>query len=138
MLTSKIQSDPTAIGFAIAPCAPGFVIVAVSGPFIRSIMVGDDPQLLVGELQNKYPHDDVQVDEYYDVALMAKIVGLIEHPECLDLPLDIRGTNFQTRVWDALQSGPAGTAVSYTFLAEHLTASASHSDCMRSRLAPRS
>ena len=45
------------IGFAIAPCSLGFVIIAVSEQLIRSIMVGDDPEMLVSDLQNEFPDD---------------------------------------------------------------------------------
>jgi AraC family transcriptional regulator of adaptative response/methylated-DNA-[protein]-cysteine methyltransferase len=111
------------IGFAIAPCSLGFVIIAVSEQLIRSIMVGDDPEMLVSDLQNQYPNDAVEVNEHYDADLVAKVVGLIEHPErAVELPLDIRGTDFQLRVWDALQKVRAGTTVSYTFLAEQIGA----------------
>jgi AraC family transcriptional regulator, regulatory protein of adaptative response / methylated-DNA-[protein]-cysteine methyltransferase len=109
------------IGFAIAPCSLGFVIIAVSEQLIRSIMVGDDPEMLVSDLQNQFPNAAIGVIENYDAGLVAKVVDLIERPgRALDLPLDIRGTDFQMHVWDALQKVPAGSAVNYTFLAEHI------------------
>jgi AraC family transcriptional regulator of adaptative response/methylated-DNA-[protein]-cysteine methyltransferase len=109
------------IGFAIAPCSLGFVIVAVSEQLIRSIMVGDDPEMLVSDLQNQFPNDAIEVIENYDTGMVARVVDLIERPEkALDLPLDIRGTDFQMRVWDALQKVPAGSTVNYTFLAEQI------------------
>jgi AraC family transcriptional regulator of adaptative response/methylated-DNA-[protein]-cysteine methyltransferase len=110
------------IGFAIAPCSLGFVIVAVSEQLIRSIMVGDDPEMLVSDLQNQFPNDAIEVIENYDTGMVARVVDLIERPEkALDLPLDIRGTDFQMRVWDALQKVPAGSTVNYTFLAEQIS-----------------
>ncbi len=110
------------IGFAIAPCSLGFVIIAVSEQLIRSILVGDDPEALVSDLQNQFPNDAIEIKRD-DPELVAKVVGLIERPDqALDLPLDIRGTDFQTRVWEALQKVPAGTTVSYTFLAEQIGA----------------
>ncbi|HEY4443623.1 MAG TPA: MGMT family protein [Steroidobacteraceae bacterium] len=109
------------IGFAIAPCSLGFVIIAVSEQLIRSIMVGDDPGMLVSDLQNQFPNAAIEVIENYDAGLVAKVVDLIERPgQALDLPLDIRGTDFQTRVWDALQKVPAGSTANYTFLAEYI------------------
>ena len=109
------------ISLAIAPCSLGFVIIAVSEQLIRSIMVGDDPVMLVSDLQNQFPNNAIEVDENYDPGLVAKVVDLIERPDrALDLPLDIRGTEFQMRVWDALQKVPAGSTVNYTFLAEHV------------------
>jgi AraC family transcriptional regulator of adaptative response/methylated-DNA-[protein]-cysteine methyltransferase len=95
------------IGFAIAPCSLGFVIIAVSEHLIRSIMVGDDPEMLMSDLQNQFPNDAFEIIENDDVELVAKVVNLIERPEqALELPLDIRGTDLQTRVWDALQAVP--------------------------------
>jgi AraC family transcriptional regulator of adaptative response/methylated-DNA-[protein]-cysteine methyltransferase len=109
------------IGFVIAPCSLGFVIVAVSEQLIRSIMVGADPEMLVSDLQSQFPSSAVEVNENCNAGVVAKVVDLIERPgQALDLPLDIRGTDFQMRVWDALQKVPAGSTVNYTFLAEHV------------------
>jgi len=111
------------IGFAIAPCSLGFVIIAVSEQLIRSIMVGDDPEMLMSDLQNQFPNHAIELNENDDDGLVAKVVDLIERPDkALELPLDIRGTDFQMRVWDALQQVPAGATVSYTFLAEQIGA----------------
>ena len=111
------------IGFAVAPCSLGFVIIAVSEQLIRSIMVGEDPEMLVSDLQNQFPNDAIALKENDDDGLVAKVVDLIEHPDkALELPLDIRGTDFQMRVWDALKRVPAGSTVSYTFLAEQIGA----------------
>ena len=111
------------IGFVIAPSSLGFVIIAVSEQLIRSIMVGDDPEMLVSDLQNQFPNAAIEINENYDAGLVAKVVDLIERPDqALDLPLDIRGTDFQMRVWDALQRVPAGSTASYTFLAEQIGA----------------
>jgi AraC family transcriptional regulator of adaptative response/methylated-DNA-[protein]-cysteine methyltransferase len=104
------------VGFAIAPCSLGFVIIAVSEQLIRSIMVGNDPEILVSDLQNQFPNTAIDVIENCDAELLAKVVDLIE----LDLPPDIRGTDLQMRAWDALQEAPAGGTVNYTFLAEHI------------------
>jgi AraC family transcriptional regulator, regulatory protein of adaptative response / methylated-DNA-[protein]-cysteine methyltransferase len=110
------------IGFAVAPCSLGFVIIAVSEHFIRSIMVGDDPEMLMSDLQNQYPNDTFEVADQ-EQGLMRKVVDLIERPEqAVELPLDVRGTEFQVSVWDALQSVPAGTTVSYKTLAEQIGA----------------
>src|SRR5258708_17338765 len=106
------------IGFAIAPCSLGFVILAVSEHVIRSIMVGDDPEMLMSDLQNQFPNDAFEIIEDGDAGLVAKVVDLIERPEqALELPVDIRGTDLQTRVWDALRTVPAGTTTNYTFFA---------------------
>jgi len=110
------------IGFAVAPCSLGFVIIAVSEQLIRSIMVGDDPEMLVSDLQNQYPNDAIQVADK-DEGLVAQVVDLIDRPESpAQLPLDIRGTEFQMKVWDALQNVPPGSTVSYASLARQIGA----------------
>jgi|HubBroStandDraft_6_1064221.scaffolds.fasta_scaffold04114_4 AraC family transcriptional regulator of adaptative response/methylated-DNA-[protein]-cysteine methyltransferase len=109
------------LGFAIAPCSLGFVIIAVSEHLIRSIMVGDDPEMLMSDLQNQFPNDAFEIIETEDAQLVAKVVDLIERPEqASELPVDIRGTDLQARVWDALQTVPAGTTMNLTFLAEQI------------------
>ena len=109
------------IGFAIAPCSFGFVIIAVSEHLIRSIMVGDDPEMLMSDLQNQFPNDAFEIIENDDAPLIAQVVDLIERREqALELPVDIRGTDLQTRVWDALMTVPAGTTMNYTFLSEQI------------------
>jgi hypothetical protein len=66
------------IGFAIAPCSLGFVIIAVSEQLIRSIMVGDDPEMLVSDLQNQFPNNAIEACENDAGALVAKVVDMIE------------------------------------------------------------
>src|ERR1700733_5485754 len=104
------------IGFAIAPCSLGFVIIAVSEHLIRSIMVGDDPEMLMSDLQNQFPSDAFEIIANDDAGLVTKVVDLIERPEqALQLPVDIRGTDLQIRVWETLQKMSVGTPVNYTF-----------------------
>ena len=67
------------IGFAVAPCSLGFVIIAVSEQLIRSIMVGDDPEMLVSDLQNQFPNDRIEAAPP-DPVLLARVLELIEHP----------------------------------------------------------
>jgi AraC family transcriptional regulator of adaptative response/methylated-DNA-[protein]-cysteine methyltransferase len=66
------------VGFAIAPCSLGFVIIAVSEHLIRSIMVGDDPEMLMSDLQNQFPNDVIAIIEHDDAGLVAKVVDSIE------------------------------------------------------------
>jgi AraC family transcriptional regulator of adaptative response/methylated-DNA-[protein]-cysteine methyltransferase len=94
------------IGFAIAPCSLGFVIIAVSEQLIRSIMVGDDPEMLVSDLQNQFPNDSLEVMENDHAGLVPKVVDLIESPDqVLDLPLDAGG--IRMHVLNALHQAPA-------------------------------
>jgi len=115
------------ISFAVVPCSLGFVIIAMSEQLIRSILVGDDPEMLVSDLQNQFPNEALELADN-DERLVTQVVDLIDRPEqAAELPLDIRGTEFEVRVWDALRNVPAGTTVSYTWLAEQIgTPNATH------------
>jgi AraC family transcriptional regulator, regulatory protein of adaptative response / methylated-DNA-[protein]-cysteine methyltransferase len=114
------------IGFAVAPCSLGFVIIAVSEHLIRSIMVGDDPEMLMSDLQNQFPTDNFAIAEQ-DAGLVRKVVDMIERPgEPAELPLDVRGTEFQMSVWEALQNVPAGKTISYKSLAKQIGAPHAH------------
>jgi AraC family transcriptional regulator of adaptative response/methylated-DNA-[protein]-cysteine methyltransferase len=93
------------IGFDVAPCTLGFVIVAISEHLIASIMVGDDPEMLMSDLQNQFPNHPIEIIEKDDAGLVAQVVDLIERPDrMLELNLDIRGTDFPLRVRDALRN----------------------------------
>jgi hypothetical protein len=82
------------IGFAIAPCSLGFVIIAVSEHLIRSIMVGDDPEMLMSDLQNQFPNNVFEIIESDDAELVAKVVDLIERPDpAFKLPVDVICSN---------------------------------------------
>ena len=77
------------LSVAIVPCSLGFVIIAVSEQLIRSIMVGDDPVMLVSDLQNQFPNNAIKVDENHDAGLVARVVELLEYlDQALGLPLD--------------------------------------------------
>jgi hypothetical protein len=80
VLVPLIRAAAT-IGFVVAPCSLGFVIIAVSEQLIRSIMVGDDPELLVSDLQNRFPGSAIEVMDDYDPGLVAHVVEMIERPE---------------------------------------------------------
>jgi AraC family transcriptional regulator, regulatory protein of adaptative response / methylated-DNA-[protein]-cysteine methyltransferase len=111
----------TDIFFAIAQCSLGSILVAQSKKGVCSILIGDDPILLVRDLQDQFPKANLIGDEpgYEDV--VAKVVGMIEHPGIgLDLPLDIRGTAFQQRVWKTLQQIPPGSTATYTDIAKKI------------------
>lgn len=75
------------------------------------------------DLQDKFPNAELIGGDAQYEALMAQVVGLIEAPENgLALPLDIRGTAFQQRVWRALQAIPVGETVSYADIARRIGA----------------
>ncbi len=106
------------IRFAIGASSLGAILVASSEKGVASILIGDDPNALAKDLQDRFPRARlVGGDRDYE-RLVAQVVGLVEAPRLgLDLPLDIRGTAFQRRVWQALREIPSGRTVSYTELA---------------------
>ena len=102
------------IGFAVAPCSLGFVIIAVSEQLIRSIMVGDDPEMLVSELQNEFPNDVLAITDR-DRELVAQVVEAIDGTEPAAMqPQDVRAAGFQQRVRAALKNVPADATVRVT------------------------
>ncbi|PSS50683.1 bifunctional DNA-binding transcriptional regulator/O6-methylguanine-DNA methyltransferase Ada [Pseudomonas sp. BBP2017] len=110
-----------AIRFAIGQCSLGAILVAQSERGICAILLGDDPQALLHDLQDKFPKADLLGGDAAFETLVARVVGLIEVPGIgLDLPLDLRGTAFQERVWQALRTIPAGTTASYAEIAQQI------------------
>jgi AraC family transcriptional regulator of adaptative response/methylated-DNA-[protein]-cysteine methyltransferase len=111
----------TDIFFAIGKASLGSILVAQSNKGVCSILIGDDPETLVQELEDQFPKANLIGDEAGYQELIAKVIGLIEHPGVsLDLPLDIRGTAFQQRVWKALQEIPPGSTASYAEIAQKI------------------
>jgi AraC family transcriptional regulator of adaptative response/methylated-DNA-[protein]-cysteine methyltransferase len=93
------------------------LLVAKRG--VCAVLMGDDPLQLVRDLQDQFPKADLVGGERGYEDLVARVIGLIERPGAgLDLPLDIRGTAFQQRVWKALQQIPVGTTASYADIAK--------------------
>ena len=106
------------IRFAIGECSLGSILVARSGRGVCAILLGDDPDALARDLQDKFPRATLIGGDAGFEELVAKVVGFVEAPGLgLDLPLDVRGTAFQQRVWQALREIPAGSTVSYTEIA---------------------
>ena len=112
-----------AIRFAIGQCSLGAILVAASDKGVCAIFIGDDPEALARELQDRFPKAELMGGDAGFEQWVAQVVGLVETPQRgLDLPLDIRGTAFQQRVWQALREIPAGKTLSYTKLAQRIGA----------------
>jgi AraC family transcriptional regulator, regulatory protein of adaptative response / methylated-DNA-[protein]-cysteine methyltransferase len=123
MTPSKFREggSNTDIHFAVGQSSLGSILVAQSGKGVCSILIGDDPEVLVRDLQDQFPKANLIGDEAGYQELIAKVVGLIETPTSgTDLPLDIRGTAFQQRVWKALQQIPPGSTATYTEIAKKI------------------
>ncbi len=109
------------IRFAVGQCSLGAILVAQSAKGVCAILLGDDADALVRDLQDRFPKARLLgADPDYE-QWVAKVVGLVEQPaRGLDLPLDVRGTAFQQRVWSALQQIPVGGTASYLDIAERI------------------
>jgi AraC family transcriptional regulator of adaptative response/methylated-DNA-[protein]-cysteine methyltransferase len=113
----------TAIRFAIGECSLGSILVAASDRGICAILMGEDPDALARDLQNQFPRATLVGGDAGFEKLVAEVVGFLEAPEIgLNLPLDVRGTAFQHRVWNALRDIPAGSTASYSEIASRIGA----------------
>jgi AraC family transcriptional regulator of adaptative response/methylated-DNA-[protein]-cysteine methyltransferase len=107
------------IRFAIAECSLGPILVASTVQGICAILIDDDPDFLVRDLQDRFPKAELIGAEPEYEQVVSRVVGMVEQPSVgLDLPLDVRGTAFQQRVWQVLRSIPSGRRVTYAELAE--------------------
>lgn len=121
MTPSEFRSGGTnaEIKFAIGECSLGSVLVAASEKGVCAILLGDDAEALLNELEEQFPRARLVGGDQDFELLAARVISFVEAPrEGLDLPLDVQGTAFQHRVWDALRRIPAGTTASYTEIAQ--------------------
>jgi len=117
----RAGGSDTEIRFATGQCSLGSVLVARSGRGVCAIMLGDDPDQLAGELQGRFPKARLIGDDPQFERWVAQVIDFVEAPRIgLDLPLDIQGTAFQRRVWQALRRIPAGRTVSYADVARRI------------------
>lgn len=111
----------TEIRFAIGECSLGSILVAQSDRGICAILLGNDADKLARDLQDNFAHANLIGGDADFEQLIARVVGFVEAPDIgLDLPLDVRGTAFQQRVWQALQEIPVGQTASYTDIAKRI------------------
>jgi AraC family transcriptional regulator of adaptative response/methylated-DNA-[protein]-cysteine methyltransferase len=113
--------EATTIRFAVGQCSLGAILAAATDKGVCAILMGDDPDALVRDLQDRFPRAELVGGDAAFEATMAQVVGLVEQPRAgLDLPLDVRGTAFQQRVWQALTEIQAGRTASYADIAERI------------------
>ncbi|GAC1632440.1 MAG: bifunctional DNA-binding transcriptional regulator/O6-methylguanine-DNA methyltransferase Ada [Nevskia sp.] len=113
----------TEIRFAIGQCSLGAILVAGSARGVCAILLGDDPEALVRDLQDRFAQARLIGGDAAFERWVAKVVGFVEAPGTgLDLPLDVRGTAFQQRVWQALREIPVGSTASYRDIAQRIGA----------------
>ncbi len=113
----------TDIQFAVGECSLGSILVAKSPKGVCAILLGDDPDTLLRDLQDRFPRARLIGGDADFEAMVAQVVGFIEAPGLgFGLPLDVRGTAFQQRVWQALREIPTGSTASYTEIARRIGA----------------
>jgi AraC family transcriptional regulator of adaptative response/methylated-DNA-[protein]-cysteine methyltransferase len=125
MTPSEFRSGaPNAeIKFAIGDSSLGLVLVAASDKGVCAIFFGDDPDGLASDLSKWFPKAQLVSGDRAFEQLTARVISLVEDPTIgLDLPLDIRGTAFQHRVWEALRRIPVGSTASYADIAKAIGA----------------
>jgi len=111
------------IKFAIGQCSLGAILVAATRKGVCAILLGDDPDALARELQDRFPKANLIGGDAGFERLVARVIGFVEAPALgCDLPLDVRGTAFQQRVWQALRQIPAGATASYAEIARRIGA----------------
>jgi AraC family transcriptional regulator of adaptative response/methylated-DNA-[protein]-cysteine methyltransferase len=109
------------IRFAIGECSLGAILVARSEKGVCAISFGDDPGALVRDLEDRFPNARLIGDDRGFEQLVARVVGFVEAPQLgLDLPLDVRGSAFEERVWQALRGIPSGKTASYSEIAHRI------------------
>lgn len=105
--------------FAVGQCSLGAILVAATANGVSAILLGDDSEVLLRDLQDRFPNAVlIGADPAFE-KLAAKVIAFVDRPRgSFDLPLDVRGTAFQHKVWKALQAIPAGSTASYSDIAE--------------------
>lgn len=113
----------TEIHFAVGECSLGSILVAQSRKGVCAILLGDAPETLVRELEERFPAAVLVGGDAAFERTVAAVIGFVEAPGIgLDLPLDVRGTAFQQRVWQALREIPVGSTATYAEIASRVGA----------------
>lgn len=119
----RAGGDGATIHFAVGQCSLGAILVAQSEKGICAILLGEAPEALLEQLQDQFPKAQLIGGDADYERVVAEVVGFVEAPALgLDLPLDVQGTAFQERVWQALREVPVGSRASYTEIAERIGA----------------
>ena len=129
-MTSKQKGNPSLdtgnageeIRFLVGESSLGLMLVASSGKGLVSILMGEDEELLVEDLQRRFPDAHlIRGDEEEDRHRLELVLALVENPSRgLNLPLDVRGTEFQRKVWQAIREIPVGQTSSFTDIASKI------------------
>ena len=109
------------IRFAVGDCSLGSILVAVSPKGVCAVLLGNAPETLLRDLQDRFPKAElIGGDRAFD-KLAAQVIAVVDEPsQRLDLPIDVRGTAFQHLVWTALRDIPPGATASYSDIAKRI------------------
>ena len=129
MLNSIPRNDPAtrlptngdeAVGFAFGTSSLGQVLVAATGTGVCAILIGSNHERLIADLRQSFPQAQPSGNDEL-ARHIVQVVAMIETPaKAPDLPLDLNGSDFEIKVWQALRAIPAGKTMSYSELAEHI------------------
>ena len=125
MSTNNLAHDNSELKFniwyATAECSLGTILVASSQRGICYISLGNNPDTMIKELKDRFPGSSLVTGNQKHEQLLKKVTEYLEYPAAnLDLPLDIHGTAFQQRVWQALNDIPVGKTASYSEIAKRI------------------
>ncbi|MEJ2630713.1 MAG: bifunctional DNA-binding transcriptional regulator/O6-methylguanine-DNA methyltransferase Ada [Acidihalobacter sp.] len=123
MTPTAYRDGGTGLGirFALGECWLGTVLVAATDKGVCAISLGDEPDVLLRELQQRFPKAQLIGGDADFERSIAEVIGFLQAPERgLELPLDIRGTAFQQRVWQALREIPSGSTANYADIARRI------------------
>jgi AraC family transcriptional regulator, regulatory protein of adaptative response / methylated-DNA-[protein]-cysteine methyltransferase len=120
-ITSQQDAPSGEIAFATRESTLGTVLVARSARGVCAILLGSEVSELTADLAERFPGNPILRDDGKLDSDIEKIIRFMESPASgLDLDLDIHGTPFQRRVWDALCGVPSGRTVTYAALARRI------------------
>jgi AraC family transcriptional regulator of adaptative response/methylated-DNA-[protein]-cysteine methyltransferase len=123
----RAGADGVEVGFALGECDLGSVLVAGTARGLCSVSLGDDPDALLQDLEGRFTGARKLAPNAKLAAALARVIESIDDPaRSAELPLDVRGTAFQHRVWAALTCIPRGHTLSYSEVARALGAPQAH------------
>lgn len=108
----------TTIRFAIGDCSLGNILIAATDKGVAAVEFADAPEPLLDRLAIRFPGAELVAGDADFERMAASVIALVEEPaKAVDLPIDVRGTAFQERVWQALRRIPAGATATYAEIA---------------------
>ena len=109
------------LNFAVSACSLGRLLVAASDKGIAAILIGDEDDLLIADLRKIFPKADCVPGDGSFASTIGHVVEIVERSGIApELPLDVRGTAFQQRVWKALKAIPPGSTATYSEIATRI------------------